>query len=120
MGQEIKSSGARFVKIDDKTQQWYELNDVRVHQKIGHAIRDTIRMLKDKPKYAKHANTKSNTSKRKRDPRPSITPEEIQSSLDKIQKKMEKFIQENNTKSSRHDERNTSIGPLFLKNEYPE
>merc|ERR1712193_125477 len=80
--QEIRSRGARFTKLDNATKRWYELNDVRAHQKIGHAIRDTIRMLKDKPKFAKHANTKSNTTKRKRDPRPSITPEEIQSSLD--------------------------------------
>merc|ERR1739841_449432 len=45
-------------------------NDVLAHQKIGHAIRDTIRLLKDKTK-----NTKGNTMKQsklaKRKERPS-------------------------------------------------
>merc|ERR1712224_593453 len=40
----IRVSGARFAKCDSETQRWYELNDVQAHQKIGHAIRDTIRL----------------------------------------------------------------------------
>lgn len=46
----IRTSGARFVKTDTQTKRAYELNDVQAHQKIGHAIRDTIRLLKDKTK----------------------------------------------------------------------
>jgi len=44
--QEIQFSGARFAKIDSNTKRWYELNPVQAHQKIGHAIRDTMRLLK--------------------------------------------------------------------------
>jgi hypothetical protein len=42
---EIRDNGARFTKVDTQTERWYELNDVQAHQKIGHAIRDTIRLL---------------------------------------------------------------------------
>jgi len=42
---EIRVSGARFTKVDSETKRWYELNNVQAHQKIGHAIRDTIRLL---------------------------------------------------------------------------
>jgi hypothetical protein len=56
--QEIRSAGVRFAKLDNETKRWFELNDVLAHQKIGHAIRDTIRLLKDKSK-----NTKTNTVK---------------------------------------------------------
>merc|ERR1712146_411292 len=49
----IRISGARFAKIDASTKRWYELNDVQAHQKIGHAIRDTIRL------NGKHAAKKS-------------------------------------------------------------
>jgi len=48
--QEIKSNGTRFAKLDSEDKRWYELNDVLAHQKIGHAIRDTIRLLKDRKK----------------------------------------------------------------------
>lgn len=68
--QEIRASGVRFAKLDSESKRWYELNDVLAHQKIGHAIRDTIRLLKDKTK-----NTKGNTTKQsklaKRKERPS-------------------------------------------------
>ena len=40
---EVRNSGARIVKIDSKTKRWYELNDVKSHQKCGHCLRDTIR-----------------------------------------------------------------------------
>jgi hypothetical protein len=53
--QEIRSEGVRFAKLDSETKRWHELSDVLAHQKIGHAIRDTIRLLKDK--------NKNNTSK---------------------------------------------------------
>lgn len=56
--QDIRSAGARFVKLDSETKRWYELNDVLAHQKIGHAIRDTIRLLR-----AKSKSTKTNTVK---------------------------------------------------------
>jgi len=42
----IRDNGARFTKVDTQTERWYELNDVQAHQKIGHAIRDTIRLLR--------------------------------------------------------------------------
>jgi hypothetical protein len=42
---EIRDNGARFRKVDAQTERWYELSDVQAHQKIGHAIRDTIRLL---------------------------------------------------------------------------
>merc|ERR1712025_102221 len=104
---EIRLSGVRFAKIDHETKQWYELNDVQAHQKIGHAIRDTIRLLKDKSNKA--AKT-SKPSMRIRQPRAFILPEQMQSSLDARQKAMEKILQE----------RTSSMGPLFLKDEYPE
>ena len=43
---QIRDNGARFTKVDTQTERWYELNDVQAHQKIGHAIRDTIRLLR--------------------------------------------------------------------------
>jgi len=60
---EIKTSGVRFVKVDSETQRWYELNDVQAHQKIGHAIRDTIRLLeKDRPKRNTTNNNNNNNN----------------------------------------------------------
>merc|ERR1739841_242018 len=44
--------------LDSETKRWYEMGDVLAHQKIGHAIRDTIRLLKEKTKT-----TKGNTTK---------------------------------------------------------
>ena len=68
--QEFRSSGVRFAKLDSETKRWFELNDVLAHQKIGHAIRDTIRLLKDKTKNSKTiTKTKqSKIAKRKRQP----------------------------------------------------
>merc|ERR1711907_898758 len=59
----IRISGARFAKIDASTKRWYELNDVQAHQKIGHAIRDTIR-LNGKHAAKKAAGGKGNTTKK--------------------------------------------------------
>merc|ERR1712023_98099 len=60
----IRISGARFAKIDASTKRWYELNDVQAHQKIGHAIRDTIRLNgKHAAKKAAGGN-KGNTTKK--------------------------------------------------------
>jgi hypothetical protein len=58
--QELRSEGVRFAKLDNETKRWHELNDVLAHQKIGHAIRDTIRLLKDKN------NTNTSTTKQSR------------------------------------------------------
>lgn len=67
--QEIRSEGVRFAKQDNETKRWYELNDVLAHQKIGHAIRDTIRLLKDKTKNTKTTTLKqSRIAKRQRQP----------------------------------------------------
>ena len=67
--QEIRLSGALFAKIDSETKRWHELDPVQAHQKIGHAIRDTIRLLKGKDWITKPI-TKTKTSqivaKRKR------------------------------------------------------
>jgi len=70
--QEIRSEGVRFAKLDNETRRWYELNDVLAHQKIGHAIRDTIRLLKDK----KIANT--NTAKQSRNAKRKLQSEALQ------------------------------------------
>merc|ERR1719343_737964 len=65
--QEIRASGVRFAKLDSETKRWYELNDVLAHQKIGHAIRDTIRLLKDKTKkYKRKHNEAIETRETKR------------------------------------------------------
>merc|ERR1719330_1012777 len=67
--QEIRSAGVRFAKLDNETKRWFELNDVLAHQKIGHAIRDTIRLLKDKNKNTSAKTTtlkQSKSAKRKR------------------------------------------------------
>jgi len=69
--QEIRASGVRFAKLDSETKRWYELNDVLAHQKIGHAIRDTIRLLKDKTKTATKGNTMKQSKLAKRKERPS-------------------------------------------------
>merc|ERR1712087_75928 len=90
--QEIRASGVRFAKLDSETKQWYELNDVQAHQKIGHAIRDTIRLLKDKSNSSKNVKIQSNISKRKRQPRPFIMPEQMQSSSDIRYKAMGKTL----------------------------
>lgn len=64
---EIRMYGARFAKLDSETQRWYELSDVQAHQKIGHAIRDTIRLLKDKSKSVTKPKAKqSKITKRQR------------------------------------------------------
>jgi len=67
--QEIRSEDVRFAKLNSETKRWHELSDVLAHQKIGHAIRDTIRLLKDKNKNdsAKPTTMKqSKIAKRKR------------------------------------------------------
>lgn len=63
--QEIRSEGVRFAKLDNETKRWHELNDVLAHQKIGHAIRDTIRLLKDKKKTNTNTTKQSRSAKRK-------------------------------------------------------
>mmetsp|Transcript_41997 Transcript_41997/g.46914 ORF Transcript_41997/g.46914 Transcript_41997/m.46914 type:complete len:244 (-) Transcript_41997:246-977(-) len=50
---QIQHSGARIVKIDSTTKQWYKLSDVEAHQKCGHCLRDTIRL---------HGKEKNNSS----------------------------------------------------------
>jgi hypothetical protein len=64
--EEIQLSGARFTKVDRETKRWYELNDVQAHQKIGHAIRDTIRLLKSKKRNPRPNTARSKMAKRKR------------------------------------------------------
>ena len=60
----LRISGNRFVKAvvdgtDKRKERWYELTESQAHQKIGHAIRDTIRLLRDRSnKIAKTAATK--------------------------------------------------------------
>merc|ERR1712224_555958 len=61
----IRVSGARFAKLDSKTQRWYELNDVQAHQKIGHAIRDMIRLLGKHSSKISSTSSKSNNLTRK-------------------------------------------------------
>merc|ERR1711865_234479 len=56
---EVRNSGARIVKIDSKTKRWYELNDVKSHQKCGHCLRDTIKS-NDKENKS-NSNTNSNS-----------------------------------------------------------
>ncbi len=70
--QELRSEGVRFAKLDNETKRWYELNDVLAHQKIGHAIRDTIRLLKDKK------NTNTNTTKQSRTARRKLLSDALQ------------------------------------------
>merc|ERR1712072_1237592 len=55
-------SGARFAKLDSATQRWYELNDVQAHQKIGHAIRDTIRLNRKQQSGSSSSNNNNKTS----------------------------------------------------------
>jgi hypothetical protein len=40
---ELTSQGCRFVKKDRKTNQWFELSQKKVHEKVGHAFRDMPR-----------------------------------------------------------------------------
>merc|ERR1711865_600034 len=56
---EVRNSGARIVKIDSKTKRWYELNDVKSHQKCGHCLRDTIKSNDRENKS--NSNTNSNS-----------------------------------------------------------
>lgn len=60
---EIREHGARFAKVDNTTKQWFQLNDVQAHQKVGHAIRDTIRLLeKDKRRALLSDESSTNSS----------------------------------------------------------
>merc|ERR1712166_772744 len=63
---QIRDNGARFTKVDTETKRWYELNDVQAHQKIGHAIRDTIRLLQSKKRISTPNTTRSKVAKRQR------------------------------------------------------
>ncbi|KAG7342915.1 hypothetical protein IV203_020860 [Nitzschia inconspicua] len=45
---QILARGLRFVKKDRKTKKWYELSREQAHEKVGHALRDSIsRFMKD-------------------------------------------------------------------------
>jgi hypothetical protein len=61
---EVRNSGARIVKIDSKTKRWYELNDVKSHQKCGHCLRDTIRSNVKENKINSNSNSNSNSNRR--------------------------------------------------------
>ena len=58
---EVRNSGARIVKIDSKTKRWYELNDVKSHQKCGHCLRDTIRSNDKENKSNSSSNSNSSS-----------------------------------------------------------
>jgi len=63
----LRLRGFRFTKLGGcgkdggGAKRWRELSDVRAHQKIGHAIRDTIRLINKN----KNNNRKSNGGRRK-------------------------------------------------------
>merc|ERR1711935_201929 len=85
ISQEFRLSGARFAKIDNETKRWHELDPVQVHQKIGHAIRDTIRLLNKDKDWNTKPITKTKTSqivaKRKRRLGALMQPNNIQNML---------------------------------------
>ena len=56
-------SGARFIKQDGNTKQWFVMSDDQAHQKIGHSIRDMIARSK-KQEFNKSKN-KSRLAKNK-------------------------------------------------------
>jgi hypothetical protein len=39
---ELTESGARFIKRDENTKEWFVMSDNKAHLKIGHSIRDMI------------------------------------------------------------------------------
>ena len=91
--QEIRSRGARFTKLDNATKRWYELNDVQAHQKIGHAIRDTIRLLKDKKNPSKVIAKQAKLASRKRRSHVLKIPEHVLPSNDTRKKTMDDILQ---------------------------
>jgi hypothetical protein len=58
---EIHTRGVRFTKMSNNNKRWCELDNVAAHQKIGHAIRDTIRLHEKENNYS---NKSSNSSSR--------------------------------------------------------
>lgn len=56
----LTGHGFRFIKQEESTQMWYELNESEAYDRTAHAIRDIIR--KQKMKNKKSPPTKSNPS----------------------------------------------------------
>jgi hypothetical protein len=62
---EIHRNGVKFTRMSNNSnKRWYELDDVAAHQKIGHAIRDTIR-LHEKEEYIRCNSSKSSIAIKK-------------------------------------------------------
>jgi len=59
----INESGARFIKKDPNTKEWYVMSENAAHDKIGHSIRDMI--ARSKKAESKSSNNKSITARRK-------------------------------------------------------
>merc|ERR1712025_97060 len=91
--QEIRSSGARFAKLDNETKRWYELNGVQAHQKIGHAIRDTIRLLKDKRNNTKLTTEQFEIARRKKRASLLMLRKNVRPSPETRQKTLENILQ---------------------------
>jgi hypothetical protein len=59
---ELTESGARFIKKDHNTKEWYVMSDDQAHSKIGHSIRDMIARSK---KQESRSKKKSKLAKKK-------------------------------------------------------
>jgi len=151
--EEIQMSGARFAKIDRETKRWYELNDVQAHQKIGHAIRDTIRLVQSRKRILTPNTTRSKIAKRQRQTnalkpqnhvlptfgtRKKTTDDILKMSIETAEFLNDLWVQSENVPPQpeqsaeyeefqkvipqpyNHNERISSTGGFFLKDEYPE
>ncbi|OEU11276.1 hypothetical protein FRACYDRAFT_246389 [Fragilariopsis cylindrus CCMP1102] len=60
---ELIESGARFIKQDGNTKEWFVMSDDQAHQKIGHSIRDMI--ARSKKQESNRSKNKSRLAKKK-------------------------------------------------------
>lgn len=136
---DLRSSGVRFIKtagidnnIDNNNDddddiirrlrsQYYELTDVQAHQKIGHAIRDTLRLLKDKSnddksttalkQSRKRPTTKKTTTSRKANPQMNL--EAIEGLRDTFQRILPKPQKSASTTDRNDRKASSSSSTLF-------
>jgi hypothetical protein len=58
---DIHRRGVKFTKMSNNNNRWCELDNVAAHQKIGHAIRDTIRLNERENNYNKSISISSSS-----------------------------------------------------------
>jgi len=116
----MKTTGGRFLKINNVTGKWYELDDRQAKEKVGHAIRDAASMLETKTYIRKPKelvviavdSRKSHKSQRGLKASSSF----ISDSIDSVLPSLEHRTSDQETKAARDEEFleyiNDALGPL--------